>query len=139
MADKISKETRSRNMSRIQSKNTKPEILVRKYLFARGLRYRLHLKDLPGSPDLVFPKYKKAVFVNGCFWHRHNCRYATTPKTNREFWLKKFEKNIIRDNKNYITLGEMGWDVIVIWECSLKKNNREETLERLFHCITEDN
>jgi len=124
-------------MSQIQSKNTKPELIVRKYLFARGLRYRLHLRDLPGSPDLVFPKYKKAVFVNGCFWHRHNCRYATTPKTNTEFWLKKFAKNVERDDKNYTMLKDMGWDIIIVWECMLKKDSREDTLEQLFHQIVD--
>jgi len=137
MADKITREIRSRNMSQIQSKNTKPELIVRKYLFARGLRYRLHLRDLPGSPDLVFPKYKKAVFVNGCFWHRHNCRYATTPKTNTEFWLKKFAKNVERDDKNYTMLKDMGWDIIIVWECMLKKDSREDTLEQLFHQIVD--
>lgn len=137
MAHKITREIRSRNMSRIQSKNTKPELIVRKYLFARSLRYRLHLRDLLGSPDLVFPKYKKAVFVNGCFWHRYNCRYSTTPKTNTEFWLKKFAKNVERDNKNYTMLKDMRWDVIVVWEFMLKKDSREDTLDLLFHQIVD--
>lgn len=137
MADKITREIRSRNTSQIQSKNTKPELIVRKYLFARGLRYRLHLRDLPGSPDLVFPKYKKAVFVNGCLWHRHNCRYTTTPKTNTEFWLKKFAKNVERDDKNYTMLKDMGWDIIIVWKCMLKKDSREGALELLFHQIVD--
>ncbi|GEK88594.1 T/G mismatch-specific endonuclease [Alkalibacterium putridalgicola] len=137
MADKISKEARSRNMSLIQSKDTKPEMLVRKYLFNRGLRYRLHDKRLPGKPDLIFPKYKTAVFVNGCFWHRHGCRYTTTPKTNTDFWLDKFQKNVNRDIQNYEELDEAGWNVIVVWECDLKKDRREETLAELYDKITD--
>lgn len=122
-------------MSKIKSTDTKPELLVRKYLFSRGLRYRLHDNRLPGKPDLVFPKFKTAVFVNGCFWHRHNCKFATTPKTNTEFWKKKFEKNIFRDQKNYSLLREEGWEVIVVWECELRKDSKENTLENLYKKI----
>lgn len=136
MVDKISKEARSRNMSLIQSKNTKPELLVRKYLFNRGLSFRLHDKRLPGKPDLIFPKYKTVVFVNGCFWHHHSCRYGTTPKTNTDFWLNKFKKNKDRDKQNYKDLTSSGWNVIVVWECELKIETREITLKSLYENIT---
>ena len=112
---------RSRNMSAIKSKNTKPEITVRKLLHSMGYRFRLHRKDLPGSPDIVLPKYKTVIFVHGCFWHRHeNCKYATTPKTRKEFWEKKFRENINRDNLNQANLSLKGWKIIIIWECQLK-------------------
>ena len=114
-------EQRSRNMSAIKSKNTKPEIKVRKVLHSMGYRFRLHRKDLPGSPDIVLPKYKTVIFVHGCFWHRHeNCKYATTPKTRKEFWEKKFRENINRDNLNQANLSLKGWKIIIIWECQLK-------------------
>ena len=114
-------EQRSRNMSAIKSKNTKPEIAVRKLLHSMGYRFRLHRKDLPGSPDIVLPKYKTAIFVNGCFWHRHeNCKYASNPKTRKEFWEKKFRENINRDNLNQANLLLKGWKIIIIWECQLK-------------------
>lgn len=132
MADKITRETRSRNMSKIKSKDTKPELLVRKFLFSKGLRYRLNVKNLPGKPDLVFPKYKTVVFVNGCFWHHHNCKYGTTPKSNTAFWIEKFKKNKSRDLSNYHDLKLNGWNVIVVWECELKKNVREHTLNKLY-------
>lgn len=132
MADKITRETRSRNMSKIKSKDTKPELLVRKFLFSKGLRYRLNVKNLPGKPDLVFPKYKTVVFVNSCFWHHHNCKYGTTPKSNTAFWIEKFKKNKSRDLSNYHDLKLNGWNVIVVWECELKKNVREHTLNKLY-------
>ena len=114
-------EQRSRNMSAIKSKNTKPEIAVRKLLHSLGYRFRLHRKDLPGSPDIVLPKYKTVIFVHGCFWHRHeNCKYASTPKTRKEFWEKKFRENINRDNLNQANLSLKGWKIIIIWECQLK-------------------
>ena len=114
-------EQRSRNMSAIKSKNTKPEITLRKLLHSMGYRFRLHRKDLPGSPDIVLPKYKTVIFVHGCFWHRHeNCKYATTPKTRKEFWEKKFIENINRDNLNQANLSLKGWKIIIIWECQLK-------------------
>ena len=114
-------EQRSRNMSAIKSKNTKPEIKVRKVLHSMGYRFRLHSKDLPGSPDIVLPKYKTVIFVHGCFWHRHeNCKYASTPKTRQEFWNKKFKENINRDNLNQANLLLKGWKIIIIWECQLK-------------------
>ena len=114
-------EQRQRNMSAIKGKDTKPEIQVRKALHALGYRFRLHRKDLPGKPDIVLPKYKTVIFVNGCFWHRHpGCKYASTPSTNSDFWNAKFEENTARDKRNYAQLEELGWKVVVIWECEVK-------------------
>ena len=125
-------EQRSRNMSAIKSKNTKPEIAVRKLLHSMGYRFRLHRKDLPGSPDIVLPKYKTVIFVHGCFWHRHeNCKYATTPKTRKEFWEKKFRENINRDNLNQANLALKGWKIIIIWECQLKGDIKKLIRESL--------
>ena len=118
--NKIS-DQRSRNMSAIKSKNTKPEIAVRKMLHALGYRFRLHRKDLPGSPDIVLPKYKTVIFVHGCFWHRHeNCKYASTPKTRKEFWNKKFTTNIERDIQIQEKIKNIDWRSVVIWECETK-------------------
>ena len=117
------KETRSYNMSCIKGKNTKPEELVRKFLFANGFRYRKNDKRLPGSPDIVLPKYKTVIFVNGCFWHGHEgCKYFVWPKSNKEFWENKIKANIERDNKKINQLVERGWKVITVWECELKKD-----------------
>ena len=117
-------EQRSRNMSAIKSKNTKPEIAVRKLLHSMGYRFRLHRKDLPGSPDIVLPKYKTAIFVHGCFWHRHrNCKYATTPKTRKEFWENKFRANVKRDLEIQEKIKIMGWKSVVIWECEVKNKS----------------
>src|SRR5690606_2769771 len=114
---------RSRMMSGIRAKNTWPEKALRSSLFARGLRYRLHVKSLPGVPDIVFPKYRAVVFVHGCFWHRHEgCRYTTTPKSNSEFWREKFQGNIARDARHVEMLSDLGWRVAVVWECSLKNS-----------------
>ena len=114
-------EQRSRNMSAIKSKNTKPEIAVRKVLHSMGYRFRLHGKDLPGSPDIVLPKYKTVIFVHGCFWHRHeNCKYATTPKTREEFWNNKFRSNVERDLKIQENIKNIEWRSVVIWECETK-------------------
>ena len=114
-------EQRSRNMSAIKSKNTKPEIKVRKVLHSMGYRFRLHSKDLPGSPDIVLPKYKTVIFVHGCFWHRHkNCKYASTPKTRQEFWNKKFTENIKRDSEIQDKIKNLDWRSVVIWECETK-------------------
>lgn len=119
--DVVDSETRSRMMSGIRGKNTKPEMTVRKFLHAHGFRYRLHRRDLPGKPDLVIPKLKVCLFVHGCFWHRHlGCRYATTPKTRIEFWDEKFLKNVARDLANIQALETAGWRVLIIWECQLK-------------------
>lgn len=121
MADHISKQKRSWNMSRITSKDTKPEIVVRFLLHSLGYRFRLHRKDLPGKPDIVLPKYKTVIFVHGCFWHRHEgCKKATTPKSNMEYWLNKFARNISNDIRHKRELQELGWSVIVIWECETK-------------------
>lgn len=120
--DKISKEVRSRNMAAIKSKDTKPEMTVRKLLFSMGYRFRLHRKDLPGKPDIVLPKYKTVIFVNGCFWHQHkNCKRSNIPKTNKDYWVPKIQKNVERDNNNKKLLRKLGWKVIVIWECEVNK------------------
>ena len=122
--DKISKEARSRNMSKITGKNTKPELIVRKKLYEMGYRYRLNVKDLPGKPDIVLRKLKKVIFVHGCFWHRHeHCKFSTIPKTNTAFWLRKFERTVERDKEVIDGLINLGWSSFVVWECQLKKNN----------------
>ncbi len=119
-------------MSRIKGKDTKPEMMVRKYLFAKGFRYRLHVKGLPGKPDIVLPKYKTVIFVNGCFWHGHKgCRYFTLPKTNTEWWLNKIKDTQHRDKEKEIALNTAGWRVIIVWECELKPEQREATLHNL--------
>ncbi len=123
MVDKLTPEKRSWNMSRIRSKNTKPELIVRSLLHRMGFRFRLHRKDLPGKPDIVLPKYKTVIFVHGCFWHRHkDCKVATTPSTRREFWEKKFKDNVARDERNQRQLRQLGWHVYVLWECEVKKD-----------------
>lgn len=130
--DVKSKEARSYNMSRIRGKDTKPEELVRKYLFAHGFRYRKNDARLPGKPDIVLPKFKTVVFVNGCFWHKHEgCKYFVWPKNNAEFWEKKIESNIVRDERNYKRLEDLGWRVLVVWECELKPSHQGETLAEL--------
>ena len=114
---------RSRNMAAIRGKDTRPELALRSALFAAGFRYRLHVRGLPGSPDMVFPKYRAVLFVHGCFWHRHaNCRFTTTPKSNHEFWSSKFEENVSRDARNVALLRADGWRVAVVWECALKRS-----------------
>ena len=123
MSDVHTPEQRSYNMSRIRSKNTKPEEFVRKYLFSRGFRYRKNDSNLPGKPDIVLPKYKTVIFVNGCFWHGHTgCKYFVWPKNNAEFWKNKIESNVSRDRKKTEALEEQGWKVIIVWECELKKD-----------------
>jgi DNA mismatch endonuclease (patch repair protein) len=132
MADVHSPETRSYNMSRIKGKGTKSEELVRKYLFSKGLRYRKNDTRLPGKPDIVLPKYKTVIFVNGCFWHKHEgCRYFVWPKNNAEFWKEKIFGNVKRDKTNHDLLSQMGWQVLVIWECELKKATAEKRLDKL--------
>ena len=132
MADVHTPEQRSYNMSRIRGKNTKPEELVRKYLFAKGFRYRKNDNRLPGKPDIVLPKYKTVIFINGCFWHGHEgCRYFVWPKNNAEFWKEKISGNIVRDKHNHKLLSDQGWRVIEIWECQLKKKSAQETLDHL--------
>lgn len=126
--DVVDSPTRSRMMSGIRGKNTKPELMVRRFLHAHGYRFRIHRKDLPGNPDLVFPKLKVCIFVHGCFWHRHpRCRYATNPKTRPEFWNDKFQKNVARDLTNLGSLEKAGWRVLVVWECQLKNNDQTLT------------
>ncbi|MCR4573872.1 MAG: very short patch repair endonuclease [Lentisphaeria bacterium] len=120
--DTVSPEKRSETMSKIRSKNTKPELLVRHHLHMLGFRYRLHSPKLPGHPDIVLPKWHTVIFINGCFWHRHEgCKVATMPKSNVEFWTKKFERNVARDKKEQAALKEAGWHVLVVWECEIKK------------------
>jgi len=130
-------EQRSRCMAAIKGKNTKPEMIVRKYLFSRGLRYRVNNRKLPGSPDIVLKKYKTVVFIDGCFWHGHEgCKYYQLPKTNVDFWRHKIAMNIARDYANSVDLRLAGWKVIRVWECDINtKAKREETLERLYHAI----
>jgi len=119
--DIVNKETRSRMMSGIRGKNTKPELKVRRFLHALGYRFRLHRKDLPGKPDIVLPKLMTCIFVHGCFWHRHpGCRFSTNPSTRSAFWNEKFIKNVERDAKNQTSLEAMGWTVIIVWECELR-------------------
>jgi len=132
MADVHSKETRSYNMSRIKGKNTKPEMLVRKFLHANGYRYKLHDKSLPGKPDIVLPKYKTVIFVHGCFWHGHsNCKYYVVPKTKTDWWLNKINGNIANDTKALKALKKEGWEIITIWECNLKPAILQKSLNTL--------
>ena len=132
MADIKTKESRSYNMSRIAGKDTKPEELVRKYLFSKGFRYRKNVRKLPGTPDLVLPKYRAVIFVNGCFWHGHEgCKYFVWPKSNAEFWRQKIETNISRDRQKEAQLRDMGWNVMIVWECELHPSKKQATLERL--------
>ena len=127
--DCLTPEQRKRNMSAIKGRDTKPEILLRKLLHSLGYRFRIQRKDLPGRPDIVLPKYKTAIFVNGCFWHRHEeCKYASTPSTNSEFWEMKFAANVKRDARNYVALKKQGWNVIVIWECEVKEILRSRVI-----------
>lgn len=131
MADMHSKETRSMNMSHIRSKNTKPEEKVRKFLFAEGFRYRKNVRTLPGCPDIVLPKYKTVIFVNGCFWHKHNCPRFVWPSTNQEYWIPKITANVERDKRNYQILNDLGWKVLIVWECELKSKEKEKTLRNI--------
>ena len=136
MTDVHSPETRSYNMSQIKGKNTKPEELVRKYLFAKGFRYKKNVSNLPGKPDIVMPKYKTCIFVNGCFWHKHEgCKYFVWPKNNAEFWKTKIESNVARDISTRKKLEEQGWRVITVWECELRKDRQDVTLEALVNRI----
>jgi DNA mismatch endonuclease (patch repair protein) len=129
MTDHLPNEKRSWNMSRIRSKNTIPEVKVRSILHCRGYRFRLHRKDLPGKPDVVLPKYKTVIFVHGCFWHQHkNCNRGNTPKTNKQYWLPKLRRNVENFKKNQRKLKKLGWQVIVIWECEVKYQNKIQTM-----------
>lgn len=132
MTDVHSRETRSYNMSRIRDKNTKPELLVRKYLFSNGFRFRVNVKELPGKPDIVLPKYKTVIFIHGCFWHGHEgCKYFVIPKTRTEWWIEKIRKNTEHDQKVHTDLKVLGWNIMTIWECQLKPQKRQQTLENI--------
>jgi len=125
-------EVRSYNMRQIKGKNTKPEMVVRKFLFSKGFRYRLHVKNLPGKPDIVLPKYKIVIFVHGCFWHGHEgCKYFVVPKTRTEWWLTKINTNKLNDEKSKTLLKKAGWKIIIIWECELKPSTIDYTLLKL--------
>lgn len=135
MSDNHSKAVRSMNMSHIRSTNTKPEETVCKYLFSKGLRYRKNVQSLPGKPDIVLRKYKTVVFVNGCFWHKHDCGRFVMPSSNTEYWAKKINGNVERDNKNTALLEAQGWKVLIIWECQLKKKVADIYLAQLYESI----
>lgn len=136
--DDLTKEQRRKNMSNIRSKNTKPEEKVRKDLFSRGFRYRKNVRTLPGCPDIVLPKYRVVIFVNGCFWHKHDCGRFVWPSSNQDYWIPKINRNIERDFLNKTELEKMGWKVLIVWECALKKKTFSETMERLAADITAD-
>lgn len=138
MADVMTPEQRSRCMAAIRGKDTKPEMIVRRYLFSRGLRFRVQVRKLPGNPDIVLPKYRTVIFVNGCFWHGHEgCRYYRLPKSNIEFWEQKIKNNVARDVRNENELKSLGWRVIRVWECDIKRvAGREEYLQSLYYTIT---
>jgi len=131
MSDNHTPEERSYNMSRIRSTNTRPEEIVRKYLFSEGFRYRKNVSVLPGKPDIVLKKYKTVIFVNGCFWHKHNCSRFKWPTSNVEYWRQKILKNVERDRDNQSKLEKDGWNVIVVWECELKRGIVDETMNRI--------
>ena len=136
MSDIFSQTKRSDIMSKISSKDTKPEILVRKFLFSKGFRYRINVKTLPGKPDIVLPKYKTIIFVNGCFWHGHNCKKGKLPSSNTDFWKEKISNNKSRDAKNSDLLVILGWKVIIIWQCEISKiDNRTKILNKLLEDI----
>ena len=138
MPDKLTPEKRSWNMSRIKGKDTSIEIKVRKYLFSLGYRFRKNDRRLPGTPDIVLPKYKSVIFINGCFWHRHiGCAKTTTPKSNLDFWERKFDRTIANDRQNYAELEKQGWNVIVLWECELKKEKFATTMQRVVNELDE--
>lgn len=131
MADNHTPEERSYNMSRIRYKDTKSEEKVRKYLFSKGFRYRKNVQSLPGRPDIVLPKYRTVIFVHGCFWHKHDCKRFRWPSTNAEYWTKKITNNAKRDRDNIEKLQHDGWNVIVVWECELKRNVIDRTMNRV--------
>lgn len=134
--DKFSPEKRSSIMSKITGKETKPEVYVRKYLFANGFRYRKNVIELPGKPDILLPKYKTVVFINGCFWHGHeNCKKSDLPESNKEFWRTKISKTRIRDKRNIFDLEKMGYHVITVWQCELASRVREQNLINLIEKI----
>lgn len=131
MADNHTKEVRSRNMAHIRSTNSKPEEKVRKYLFSKGFRYRKNDKRLPGKPDVVLPKYKTVIFINGCFWHKHDCPRFVWPSSNEDYWIPKIQRNVERDRIVTQQLAVSGWNVIIVWECQLKKKAFGKTMDLL--------
>lgn len=137
MADNHTKEVRSRNMSHIRSTSTKPEEKVRKYLFSKGFRYRKNVRKLPGCPDIVLPKYHTVIFVNGCFWHKHDCPRFVWPSSNEDYWIPKITRNVERDLKNHQILREQGWRVVVVWECELKEKCFQGAMDKLVQVISE--
>lgn len=140
MSDIYSKSKRSDIMSKISGKETKPEILVRKYLFSKGFRFRKNVKGLPGKPDIVLPKYKVIIFIHGCFWHGHSCKRGNLPSSNIQFWENKISQNLSRDRNVTQKLKELGWKVIIIWQCEIQNNlSREIRLDQLISDITEKN
>ncbi|MCD7873056.1 MAG: DNA mismatch endonuclease Vsr [Clostridiales bacterium] len=139
MADTKTPEERSKNMSHIRSTGSKPEEIVRKYLFRKGFRYRKNDKRYPGKPDIVLPKYKTIIFVNGCFWHMHGCSRSRLPRSNQDYWEPKIKRNVERDKQNIECLEADGWNVLVVWECELKKRTLDETLDRLCEKIKQNN
>lgn len=139
MADVHDLATRSYNMSMIKGKDTKPELIVRKFLFSKGLRYRIHNRNLPGKPDITLTKYKTVIFINGCFWHGHEgCRYFVMPKTRTEWWKRKIEETKKRELKSLNDLNILGWNSIIIWDCELRGEKRKNTLEKIFLEITNE-
>lgn len=137
MADNHSKEIRSKNMSHIRSTNSKPEEIVRKYLFSKGFRYRKNVRTLPGCPDIVLPKYKTVIFVNGCFWHKHDCPRFVWPSSNEGYWKPKILRNVERDQRNIEELVALGWRVITVWECELKSKVVENTMKQVVEKIVQ--
>ena len=139
MSDTISPKKRSWNMSRIRDKDTSIEVKVRKYLFSKGYRFRKNDKRFPGKPDIVLPKYKTVIFIQGCFWHQHpGCKRATMPKSRTDYWLNKLSHNVEKDRQNTATLSSNGWNVITIWECEINKHF-DETMEKVIMSIPNDN
>lgn len=139
MADNLSKEIRRKNMSHIRSANSKPEEMVRKYLFSKGYRYRKNVRTLPGCPDIVMRKYNTVIFVNGCFWHKHDCSRFAWPSSNEDYWRPKILANVERDRRNTNALIDQGWKVITIWECELKKRVFEDSMKRVIDEILAEN
>lgn len=135
VADNHSKEVRSMNMSHIRSTDSKPEEIVRKFLFSQGFRYRKNVRKLPGCPDIVLAKYRTVIFVNGCFWHKHNCPRFVWPSSNQDYWKTKIQRNVERDCRNQRELQNLGWNVLIVWECELKRTVREKRLNELVNEI----
>ena len=141
MTDTVTPRRRSEIMSNIRAKGMKPEMAVRRMVHAMGYRYRLHRRDLPGKPDLAFPARRKVIFVHGCFWHQHGdtaCRIARRPKSNQDYWLPKLERTVARDSEHLVQLAELGWDVLVIWECQVKESRTADRIRKFLECANQD-